>query len=117
MAYTTTELADAVLREMAVVDASETPDTADRTYVTDTYTALWEELAAPGMELAYWPPADIPNQVFLIVRDLMVLECQGAFGRPLPPAEKDARRAVIERRLRRHVQVQRSGSPVQADYF
>lgn len=117
MSYTTTQLADAVLREMAVVDASETPDTADRTYVTDTYTALWEELASHGTELAYWSPTVIPNAVFLVLRDLLVLECQGAFGRPLPPAEKDARRAVIERRLRKHVQVQRSGRPVQADYF
>lgn len=117
MAYTTTELADAVLREMAVVDASETPDAADRTYVTDTYAALWEELAAPGYELAYWPPADIPNQVFLVIRDLMILECQGAFGRPLPPAEKDARRQVIEKRLRRLVGVRKSGLPTKAIYF
>lgn len=117
MAYTTTQLADAVLRELNVADASETPDAADRTYVTDTYTALWEELAAHGMEVIYWAPDDIPAPVFLIMRDLLTLECRGAFGQPMDPADKDGRRSVILRRLRRHVQTQKSGKSVAAVYF
>lgn len=117
MSYTTTQLADAVLRELAVADASETPDTADRTLVTDTYAAWWEENAAHGNELVYWPAAEIPPPVFLIVRDMMVLECMGAFGRPMSPADKQAQKDVIERRLRRHVQMKSSGNPVQATYF
>ena len=117
MAYTTTQLADAVLKELGVADASETPDTADRTYITDTYAAWWEENAAHGQELVYWAAADIPNPVFLILRDLMVLECSGAFGQRLDPADKEARKAVIERRLRKHVQMQSSGNRVVAEYF
>ena len=117
MSYTTTQLADAVLRELSVADASETPDTADHTYVTDTYDALWEELAGHGMELVYWPASEIPNPIFLIIRDLLTLECRGAFGQPIDPADKEQRRVVILRRLRRHVQTQESGKSVKATYY
>lgn len=117
MAYTTTQLADAVLRELNVADASETPDTADRTYVTDIYAALWEELAAHGNERIYWPQDDIPAPVFLILRDMLALECRGAFGMPMDPADKQARRSVIEQRLIKHTQMQKSGQAVEAVYY
>lgn len=117
MSKTAAQLAEAVLRELGIVDAGEDPDTEDETYVTDTYRSKWEELSAHGMELTYWPCDTIPNPVFLILRDLMMLEVMGAFGQPLPPGEKDAREQVILRRLRRHVSVQSSKRPVEADYF
>ena len=117
MLYTPTQLADAVLRELGVADASETPDTADRTYVTDTSAARCEEKASHGNEVVYWEADDIPGPVFLIVRDMMVLECAGAFGQRLDPADKEARKLVIERRLRKHVAVQSSNLPTPASYF
>lgn len=117
MSYTTTQLADATLRFLSVIDANEDPDTADRTHCTDTYAALWEELAAHGNELMYWPYDEIPAPVFLIMRDLLALEVQGAFGMPLSPAEKDQQRRFIEIRLRKHVQMQSSTRPVAATYF
>lgn len=119
MTRTTTELADAVLRELGVVDAEETPDTVDRTYVTDAYAAKYDELAAPGLELVYWPEAEIPNAIFLTLRDLMIAEVQGAFGDPLAPAEKEARQSVLLRPLRRHTTIDASGIPAQShsDYF
>lgn len=117
MSYTTTQLADRVLRELGVADASETPDTADRTYVTDTYAAWWEENAAHGVETVYWPQDEIPLPVFLIITDLIMLECAGAFGQRIDPAEKEKRKMVIDRRLRRHVAMQSSRRPTQADYF
>lgn len=115
--YTTTELADRTLRELGVADASETPDTADRTYVTDTYAAWWDENAAHGQEIVYWAAADIPGPVFLAVVDMMVLECAGAFGQRIDPSEKEKRKIIIERRLRRHAAMQSSGRSVQADYY
>lgn len=117
MAYTTTQLADAVLRELGVADASETPDTADRTYVTDSYAAWWEEMASHGTELVYWPASEIPAPVFLIVRDMMMLECAGAFGQRLDPADKESRKMVIERRLRKHTSMQSAGKNVTSYYF
>lgn len=117
MSYTTTQLADEVLRSLAVVDANETPETTDRTYVTNRYTALWEELAGHGNELIYWSQSVIPNAVFNILVDMLVLECSAAYGRPMPPAEKAAQRQLIEKRLRRHTSVQSSQLPTKAVYY
>ena len=117
MSYTTTNLADAALRALAVVDGVETPDTADRTYAIEVYQQLWEELASHGTELVYWPYDDIPAAVFLTTRDLLVLEIGPAFGRTLAPAEKEVQRTIIERKLRKHVQMQSAAKPVTVEYF
>lgn len=117
MSYTTTQLADEVLRSLGVVDAADTPDAVDRTYVTNRYTALWEELASHGNELVYWSQSSIPNAVFNILVDMLVLECAAAFGKPMAPAEKSAQRQLVEKRLRRHTSVQSSGLPVRAVYY
>lgn len=119
MSKTTTELADAVLRELGVVDAEETPDSVDRTYVTDRYADKYDELAAPGRELVYWPEAEIPNAVFLALRNLMMMEVQGAFGEPIDPAEKEAREAMLLRPFHRHTARGASGTKAvsASDYF
>lgn len=117
MSYTTTDLATYVLRELGVLDATESPDSEDETYVTDVYYAKHEEMSASGMHLAYWPRATIPRPVLLILRDLMMLEVAGAFGQQLDPAEKEAKERIIMSRLRKHVQVNSSGRPAEAEYF
>lgn len=117
MTKTVTQLATAVLRELGVADAAETPDSEDLTYVEGVYRDKWEELSAHGTELTYWPYDTIPNPVFLVLRDLVMLEVMGAYGTPLPPGEKDAREVIILKRLRRHTSVQSSGRPAEADYF
>lgn len=120
MSYTTTQLAVAVLRKLRVIDATETSadvETAVLTQVTDTYRAKWEELSAHGKELTYWPYDAIPNPVFLILVDLIANECRDSFGQPISNTDKDAEETVILRRLRKHVQVQASGKPVEALYF
>lgn len=116
MSYTTTQLADAVLRELGVVAASETPSTTDRTYVTDLWAAKWEELASHGHELVYFSPSEIPAPMFLVIRDLMMLEVQTAFGEPITPGEKEMQEQIILKRFRRHMQKQTSQTPVMADY-
>lgn len=117
MTKTVTQLATAVLRELGAVDAAETPDSEDITYVESVYRDKWEELSAHGTELTYWPYDTIPNPVFLVLRDLVMLEVMGAFGTPLPPGEKEARETIILKKLRRHTSVQSSGRPTEADYF
>lgn len=120
MSYTTTELAIAVLRKLRVIDATETSsdvETAVLTQVTDTYRAKWEELAAHGRDMTYWSYEDIPNPVFLILRDLVALEVQSDFGQPISAADKEAEETIILRRLNRHIQVLASGKPVEALYF
>lgn len=117
MSYTTSQLATAVLRHLSVIDGNESADSADETYITDVWSAKWEELSGHGLELTYFPHDDIPNPVFLTIRDLVALEVQGAYGQPIDAASKEQLETVILRRLRKHVQVQRSNKPVRAEYF
>lgn len=119
MSKTSTQLADAVLRELGVVDAEETPDTVDRTYVSGVYTDKHAELSAPGRELAYWPVATIPDGVFIPLRNLIMLEVQGAYGEPVDPVEKEAREAVLLRAFHRHTARGASGrgEHSRSDYF
>lgn len=120
MSYTTDDLAVHVLRKLRIIDASETIsdiEDAHVDYVTETYRAKWEEITAHGRELTYWAYDEIPNPVFLIMRDLIALEVQEGFGFPIAPAEKVAQEEMILRRLRKHVQVQGTGQPTKALYY
>lgn len=102
MSYSSSNLAEAVLRQMGVVDAQETPDTLDTAFVQDAYSKKLEELNGPGLELVYWTAEQIPPQVFLVLRDLMILEVQGAFGQPVDAASKIQQEEVLLYKLRRH---------------
>ena len=117
MSYTTSQLATAALQHLGVMDATETIPAPDETYITDVWAAKWEELSAHGQELTYFSYDDIPNPVFLTIRDLVALEVQGAYGQPILPSDKEAQEQIILRRLRRHVQVQASGNSARANYF
>lgn len=111
------DLAEAVLREMAVIDATEEPDAVDETFVIGVYEQKYAELQAPGLELVYWKQDEIPDAIFLTLRDLVINECSGAFGEPTPPETKDARETITLKRLRRHVARDKTGNPNRADYF
>lgn len=117
MAYEPADLAEAILREMAVIDATEDPDEVDATFVLGVYAQKYAELQAPGLELVYWKQDEIPEAIFLTLRDLVINECSGAFGEPTPPETKDARETIILKRLRRHVARSSSGVPNRAQYF
>jgi len=117
MSYTASDLSTAVLRHLAVIDATETPASADATYVQDVWRAKWEELSAHGMEMTYFAFDDIPNPTFLTVRDLVANEVSGAFGQPKTAADKEAEEIVILRRLRRHLHAPATGLPGKATYF
>lgn len=119
MPKTTTELADEVLFDLTVADASETPDTADRTRCTDAYASIYAELAASEDEqYTYWDEDDdIPDAVFLIMCDLVRLRVQGSFGQPVSLIERRQTNRLLLRDLRRIVGVKPSGMPTQAEYF
>lgn len=114
--YTVADLSTAVLREMAVLDATETPATEDSDFVAGIYAQKYAELQAPGLELVYWPQSTIPSAIFLTLRDLVINECAGAFGEPVPPETKDGRETIILKRLRRHVSKDKTGLPNRASY-
>lgn len=117
MSYTTTQLATATLQRLGVLNATETAASTDVTYITDVWAAKWEELSAHGQELTYFSYDDIPNPVFLIIRDLMANEIRGEYGKPTSAADKEAEETIILRRLRRHVATQATGLPGTALYF
>lgn len=115
--YETSDLAEHVLRQLCVIDATEPPDEVDEAFVIDVYAQKYAELQAPGLELVYWPRDSIPSAIFLTIRDLVINECSGAFGQPTPPETKDARETIILKRLRRHVARDKSGTPNRAEFF
>lgn len=112
---TTTQLAEAVLRELGVIDATESPESTDQTFVVTAYERKFDELV--DREMAYWDKADIPNKIFLTVRDLIINEVRGAFGEPMSAAEKEGQEIIILRQMRRHVQRRDTGHATEADYF
>lgn len=116
---TTAELAEAILRGLGVIDAEEDVPDEDEEFIIDVYEAKHAELAAPGRELAYWTVDEIPAAVFLPLRNLMMMEVQGAYGEPIDPAEKEAREAILLRPFHRHTSIEKSGIPSQsaADFF
>lgn len=120
MSKTTTELAVAVLRKLRVIDATETSsdvESAVLSQVTDVYRAKWEEMSSHGHELTYWAYDSIPSPVFLILCDLVALECRDAFGQPITAREKDVEERTILNRLRKHIEVQPSGLPIKGSYY
>lgn len=112
---TQVNLAEAVLCEINEIDASETPDSEDQTYVIGIYVSKYEELV--DRELCYWPLDAIPGAIFIPIRDLVVNEIRGTFGEPQSPEDKLAREETILRKLRRHMYRRSSGLPVKAQYF
>jgi hypothetical protein len=117
MSKTTTELATAVLQHMGVLDATETPDTDDETYVTGVYEDKWAEMSSHGHETTYWPRDTIPDAVFLTLRDLIALHCRAAFGEQMSAQQVEAEETIIMRRLRKHIGVQSSGRHVPVSYM
>ena len=117
MSKTTTQLATSVLQHLAVLDATETIDSTDETYVTGVYEDKWTELSSHGNEVTYWPMDVIPNAVFLALRDLIALYVRGAFGMPISERELRIEEDQCMRRLRRHTAVQSSDLPTETRNF
>lgn len=117
MALTSTidELVTAVLRKMTVIDATETPDADDVTFVTEAYNKKFYQMQ--DQDLAYWTRTAIPNTIFSAVRDLIVNEVREAYGDGMSAAEKESEELILLRPIRRHVNRKPSGNETQADYF
>lgn len=118
MSKTTTQLAVAVLRELSVIDATQDEndaDAADIAYVQGIYGDKFQELS--DLELTYWAPDEVPEPLFLAVRDLVVNEVRGTYGEPVLPSVKEAEEIIILRRIRRNMHLRSSGLPTKALYF
>lgn len=115
MTKSTTDLATAVLRDLSVIDATETGDADDVAHIQDVYALKFEYLN--DLELVYWSPSEIPGPIFLAVRDLIANEVRGTYGESIPPETRNAREMEILKIIRRHLHKRSSGLPVKALYF
>jgi hypothetical protein len=117
MSSTRAQLATAVLRDNGLLSASESPTDADSQYIIGAYDKLHAMLQAPGMEYVYWAPDEIPDAVFIPLRDLVWNEVRTSFGMPLEPDQKRIAETTILSTIRRHVQRDSSALPVKALYY
>jgi len=118
MSKTTTQLAVAVLRQLSVLDASEDENNADAediAYIQDLYASKFHELA--DEELTYWTPDEVPDPLFLAIRDLVANEARGTYGEPLLPSVKEAEEIIIKKRIRLNMHLRSSKLPTKAEYF
>jgi len=115
MSKTQAELATAVLRDLGIVNATDSPSAADSAYVLGKYTTTLEEWA--DNDLAYWAANEIPEAIFDAVTALIANRCMNAFGIGQSLDEQYQREIVLLRPLRRHCAKRRSGKPIKAVYY
>lgn len=117
MAKTETELAMKVLDTLGVIGAGQSAEAADIDLVIEAYRSKYAELEGNGLEQVYWDANEIPDAIYLILRDLIALEVRGDFGQPLSAMEREAEETAILKRLRRHNGRSATGLPVIAEYM
>lgn len=103
---TTTDLATAVMLDLGLIEANETPAAADRAFIVLRYTEGLEELRDEG--LVWWEANAIPLAVFPgVVGYVAVLVSEG-FGKPRQ-VPMDVEIEAAKRRIRRRVAKATSG--------
>lgn len=85
MTKTTTQLATNVLERLRVIAAGETPTASDAQDVKDFYATTLAELAID--DLVYWDAADIPDEVFEPLTDMLAGRLAPNFGQLRPDLE------------------------------
>lgn len=114
---TQADLARAVMEDLSLLDAGESPSAADADYITRRYTEIFAEMIDD--RLTYWAPDAIPLEAFNAVTGLMCVVCGNAFGKPQSPAGEPLNDAIeaAKRRVRKFVVKPASGQPAEVGYF
>jgi len=103
---TITELAKAVMDDLGLLEASENPTAAERSYIERRYREGLEELRDDG--LVWWDAEAIPYAVFLGVVGFVSVLVSESFGTPRRvPMDVDLEAAKM--RIRRRVAKNTSG--------
>jgi hypothetical protein len=94
------DLATAVMQDLAIIDAMDSPTAEDRAFIELRYTEALEELRDDG--LVWWDATAIPLAVFPAVVGYMSVAVSEAFGkaRSVPV---DVELEAAKRRIRRRV--------------
>lgn len=114
---TRNDLVRAVLSQLRIIAATDTPSAEDATLVVDQYADLRAELVDRG--LCYWPNTgatieEIPHEVFRALANILTAEVSDSFGKPEPQTTDEDREPVSIRvkgfrDLRRHMAKRPSG--------
>lgn len=115
MSKTKVEMATAVLRNLGITNAVDSPSAADLAYVTAEYVAdlaYWDDLG-----LVYWADDEIPEAAFPIITALVANRVMNTFGMALGQDEMMAREDNLLIALRRHCARRPSGLPTRVDHY
>jgi len=99
-ARTIVDLTAAVMLDLALINANETPSATDHAFIAASYAEALEELRDDG--LCWWDANAIPLAVFPAVVSFMSISVSEAFGKPrqVPvDVELEAARKRIRRRI------------------
>lgn len=110
MTKTTAELAARVLERLRVTGAGETASAEDAATVSNYYATSFAELQVS--DFVYWDQADIPDEAFEALSDLLAGRLGSDFGAPRPDLEASGRR-----RLGVLASQGATGLPVTGSYF
>ena len=109
------DLATNVMRALGLVNADESPDPRDTSYVSGRYEDVLEELTDD--ELVYWTSNAIPSVIFEPLTQLVALSVGEAFGLPAMSENLDEGRRLLKRRLRRHAGKKSAGTAAEFEDF
>lgn len=110
MTKTTTQLAARVLERLKVTSAGDTPSAEDAQTIKAYYASTFAELGVD--DLVYWDEADIPDEAFEALSDLLAGRLAPDFGKTRPDLE-----ASGTSRLRRLAAQGPTGRVLSGEYF
>lgn len=110
MTKTTQQLAERVLKRIGWLASGETATAEDALSVKEYYSGSFAELAVEG--LVYWDEADIPDEAFEALADLIAGRIAPDFGKSKPDLEQSG-----TLRLRRLASQGATGRVVTGEYF
>lgn len=115
-ARTGNELAKAVMEDLGLLEANESPSAEDNAMIKRRYSNILEEMR--DEKTVYWEDDAIPYEAFEAMVGLMRLVVGPSFGVPGLVGE-DLNNAMegAKRRLRKRVAKPASGEPTAVDYF
>lgn len=113
---TQSDLADAVMRDLGLLDAHETASAEDRAFIVGRYQNILEEIRDD--ELVTWDADAIPYDVFEGMVGLMRIIVGPGYGIPgLVGEDLNQLLDGAKRRLRKRSMKRSSGQPTEVEYF
>jgi len=120
MSKTKSDLATEVLRLLGLLDANESPATADEDFITAAYDDKYEELRLN--ERVYWSKGSIPEAVFRSVARIVAEDVAPVYGvQAQPEFDEGGRQVSMGTKglfdLKRVMARETSNVPTKAVYF